>query len=123
MGIVLLLKLNNVTMPLKQVKQLCFEAFIDYRSKDGKIKPSIAEKLIKPFNTWWDSRIKDTSVDIVLPEAVLKPIWLSNDKLRIAVDKYKDNRLVAARYLRDIANAHVHNPLKWSSEFLNNFDQ
>lgn len=41
----------------EEVTQLCWEAFIDFKCVDGKIKPSDAEKLLEPFNKWIQDRI------------------------------------------------------------------
>jgi hypothetical protein len=36
----------------EEVKQLCFQAFINHKCINGKIKPSEAENLLEPFNKW-----------------------------------------------------------------------
>ncbi len=41
----------------EEVKQLCWQAFIDYKCIDGKIKPSEAEKLIEPFNKFIEQNL------------------------------------------------------------------
>lgn len=37
-----------------EVIQLCWQAFVDHKCIDGKIKPADAEYLITPFNKWVD---------------------------------------------------------------------
>ena len=36
----------------KEVKQLCWQAFINFKCLEGKIRPSDAELLLTPFNEW-----------------------------------------------------------------------
>jgi len=40
-----------------EVKQLCWQAFINHKCIDGKIKPSIAIELIEPFNDWIEQNL------------------------------------------------------------------
>lgn len=40
-----------------EVKQLCWQAFIDFKCINGKIKPSEATKLIEPFNKWIEENL------------------------------------------------------------------
>ncbi len=39
----------------KELKQLCWQAFINHKCVDGKIQPSEAEELIEPFNKWFET--------------------------------------------------------------------
>ncbi len=42
----------------EEVKQLCYQAFINHKCVDGKIKPSEAMDLIEPFNEWCNKNLK-----------------------------------------------------------------
>lgn len=90
------------------MKKLILKLADDINS--GRINGTEAENIIRSY-------IGDL-VPLRIPE------WLSQEDIDIALAYYRcGNKLLALKYINEIANPHIDHSLRWSKEFIENFSR
>ena len=59
----------------------------------------------------------DQIISDFLEKEVIYPKWLNIDQLEIAKNKYQKNQLKGIKYLRDLAQPYIEDPLNWAVKF------